>query len=85
MVTVAHAELLIGGQSMVANGNLPLGNVWQLTLECGCVEYRRVRYIPVTQTRSDFKGHLRGGWYYRRSPEDALPAPRRVKHNCIQK
>lgn len=48
---------------------------WALTLECGHVEERPVKYTPA--------GKKRGGSWRNRKVEDALPAPKRVVcHLC---
>jgi hypothetical protein len=68
---VVNAELIHAAGNSLSKEWLPLGNVWELTLEDG-----RVIMYPVRYTK---KAGGKRGWLRRRSYEDALPAPKKVK------
>lgn len=70
---VISASMLSGGISILTSYEMPLGNVWELVLECGHTVYRPVRYINVNQSSVGRKK------WSRRSAEDALPAPSKAK------
>ena len=66
---VVSAEMLTGRSPI--NPNLPSGAIWRLRLECGHYVERRLRY--------PHKEGFRGGWYNRRSTDEALPPPQFCK------
>lgn len=73
---VIKSDLQLGCGKSIFPPYLPLGNVWELELECGHTIYRQPRYKPL---EGDMRAlYRRGGWFYRRSSDDALPAPKRV-------
>lgn len=73
---VISASMLSGGTSILTPYELPLGNVWELVLDCGHTAYRPVRYINVSQSAV---GRKKWG---RRSADDARPAPKKIK--CLK-
>lgn len=77
---VVESELHSGGTSIFPS-RLPLGSEWELTLECGHVVPRAVRYRPLEEGERAQFGRPRSdrGWHYRRNPDDALPAPKKVR------
>lgn len=74
-VKVVKADLQSGGKSIFKSG-VPLGSEWELTLACGYKVGRRVNYKPLPP------GKRHPHWHKRRNPDDALPPPRKVKHEC---
>lgn len=74
---VLESKLEYGGQSIFPP-YLPLGCTWELKLECGHSVYRAVRF---NKDNSRYYNSVRykRGWWHRRNPEDALPAPKRVR------
>ena len=79
MQKVVNAELHSGGTSIFRT-KLPLGSVWELLLECGCVVMRKPRYKPASECERPYMlGRNAPGWYSRRFPEDVLPAQKRAK------
>lgn len=72
---VVSSELQSGGQSIFGAG-VPLGNVWELTLECGHTVHRQPLYTPLA------KGQHKADWFHRRSASDVLAPPKKVK--CSQ-
>ena len=79
---VIKADMQSGGGRSMFSPYLPLGNQWELTLECGHIVHRQPRYKPLSESG---RKPVRGGWYYRRSEEDALPPPRKVKCKQCQR
>lgn len=86
---IVKSEIESGGKSLFPP-YAPLGNVWELTGECGRSFTRPVRYTPpnpdtqLMHGRGKVGNGPRGGWRYRRRQEDALPAPKKVRcpKNC---
>lgn len=76
-VKVIAVQLHSGGFSAM-KPSMRLGNVWELTLECGCKVKRPCRYAPSEKNK-------RRGWYNRRDAEDVLPPPKLVTHVCPPK
>lgn len=75
---VISADLQTGGQSVLKPG-MPLGSIWYLTLECGHTVDAKVSYYPPTPDEKP-----RRGWYRRRRPDAAKPAPKRVHCELCQ-
>lgn len=73
---VTEAKLEHGGKSIFPP-YVPLGSVWELALECGHKVNRPVRYNKDDTPFLGRKG--RASWWRRRSPADALPAPKKVR------
>jgi len=74
---VVKSDMQTGAGRSIFPPYLPLGNMWELTLECGHIVHRQPRYKPLADTRRRTSSQ-RAGWFYRREAEDALPPPKRV-------
>lgn len=74
MRLVANYLLMSGRGSFLGPDTYRRTHWYELTLECGHIVERNVKYKP----RSDGRAVRSGGWQPRHS-EDALPPPKRAR------